>query len=88
MADPHVVDVYLTRLSDALGKDDFAALFDELSADSAVGQPEAIEIASKFVSPVSRSTSKDKALESVLRRHKSLMSFKLKRQAMRGRSAA
>ena len=85
----NVVMDYLAKLEAALGDDElFLPVFEDLKRDRAVQQPEAVAIASRFVAPTSASTSRGRALERVLRRHQSLVSFKLKQRAMGGRSAA
>jgi hypothetical protein len=84
-----LVSEYLKRLEAALGQDEpFSAVFSELQKDVSVTQVEAVAIGSKFVSPMAASTSKAKAFERILKRHKNLMTFKLKQRAIGGRSAA
>lgn len=84
-----IVEAYLVRLQAALGVDEaFPALLKELADDPAVKQPEAVEIASRFVAKTAASTARKKALERIADRHLSLMTFKLKQRAVGGRSAA
>lgn len=80
---------YATRLELSLGdEDDFMTVFGEMQRDQCVSQLEAVAIGSKFVAPMPASTSRAKALERILKRHKNLMSFKMKKRAVGGRSAA
>ncbi len=51
-------------------------------------QAEAVAIASEFVVPLAASTSKKKAFETIWERHQNLLSFRLRRKAVGGRSAA
>jgi hypothetical protein len=89
MIDRDLVSNYLQRLQSALGDDHaFIPIFERLNADPAIRQVEAIELASKFVAETAESTSRAKALERVLQRHRTLASFKAKQRAMGGRSAA
>jgi hypothetical protein len=84
-----LVAEYLARLEAALGRDDeFAVVFSELQKNPSVMQAEAIAIGSKFVAPMAASTSKAKAFERILKRHRNLVTFKLKQRAIGGRSAA
>lgn len=84
-----LVSDYLSKLETALGDDErFSAIFGELQSDSSVTQADAVAIGSKFVAPMAASTSKTKAFERILKRHKNLMAFKLKQRAIGGRSAA
>ena len=89
MVNREIVDVYLEQLENCLGDDSkFLTLYGILEADRDVGQQEAVLIANAFVAPSPKSTPRAKALERILHRHSSLVSFKLKRRAMAGRSAA
>ena len=84
-----IVSTYVTKLEATLGDEmAFLPLFNQLKADGAVGQPEAVAIASRFVAKTASSTGRGQALERVWKRHASLASFKLKQRAMAGRSAA
>jgi hypothetical protein len=85
----NVVATYLAKLEAALGDDRaFLPVFETLKSDPQVQQGEAVELASKFVAKTAESTARAKALERVLKRHSALASFRLKQQAMAGRSAA
>jgi hypothetical protein len=87
--DSNVVETYLARLQAALGKEDvFPSVIKQMVEDVAVKQPEAVEIASRFVARMSASTAKKKAIERIADRHQSLVTFKLKQRAVGGRSAA
>ncbi len=87
--DVELVNDYLRRLEAALGDEaKFRPVFTKLGNDAAVGQPEAVELASLFVARTAASTSRAKALERIEKRHANLAMFKLKQRAMQGRSAA
>jgi hypothetical protein len=80
---------YLLRLKAALGDNKtFLPIFEAIKADPEIRQAEAVELATQFVARTAPSTTRAKALERVLKRHTSLASFKLKHEAMAGRSAA
>jgi len=82
-----VISDYLKRLENALpDASSFAVLFAELSADDRVQQAEAVALASRFLSPTSATTSRAKALDKVMERHRSLMRSRTSRKA--GKSAA
>jgi hypothetical protein len=84
-----LVSAYLVQLERALGDTaSFRPIYDQMVADRAIRQEEAVEIASRFVAATAPSTSRARALERILKRHQSLASFKLKQRAMAGRSAA
>lgn len=84
-----LVSYYLSKLEAALGNDDeFMAVFSTLQNDSDFTQVEAVAVGSKFVAPMAASTPKAKAFERILKRHKNLLTFKLKQRAVGGRSAA
>jgi hypothetical protein len=87
--DHSVVRSYLAELVANLGDDEgFSSVFHLLETDKNVRQPEAVAIGSEFVAPMAASTARAAALERIWKRHKSLMSFKLKQRAVGGRSAA
>jgi hypothetical protein len=88
--DQSLVDDYLKKLEAALGDDAaFRALFREIDADKRVTKLEAVELATRFMSPTPPSTSRPKALQRVLHRHQKLMDFKRSSESIRrGRSAA
>ncbi len=89
MINEDAVVSYLARLEAALGDDrSFGPVFEELCADRLIQQPEAVELASRFVAKTSEGTARAKALERIWKRHRSLLSFKLKQRAMGKRSAA
>jgi hypothetical protein len=65
---------YLARLEAALGYEQrFPAIHAELGGDQRVGQPEMIEILSRFLAPVAQSTSRPKAWRRILYRHEKLL---------------
>lgn len=77
---------YVSRLEKALGDDDkFLPIIDELSN---VAVAELVAIASRFVAPMPASSTRQKAVDRILKRHQNLMSFKRKQKAVGGRSAA
>lgn len=87
--DTSIVEAYLAQLEAALGKaDPFASVVSRIKADPAMGQAEVVALASRFVAPMAPSTSKKRALERIVGRHESLITFQLKRRAVGGRSAA
>lgn len=84
-----LVDSYVAQLVASLGNDEaFLDVFRTLQLDKAVRQIEAVAIGSEFVAPMATSTTRVSALERILKRHKSLVSFKQKQRAVGGRSAA
>jgi hypothetical protein len=89
MADDTIVSSYLTKLEAALGDHKrFMSLFETLSSDPSVKQAEAAEIATRFMARTPASNPRSRSLERILKRHTSLSSFMLRREAMAGRSAA
>lgn len=87
--DKTIVAKHLKALNKALGDDHlFLLAMKAMKEERSVMQPEAVGIASKFVAPMSASTSKKLAFEKILERHQSLMSFKRRQRAVGGRSAA
>ena len=74
VVDHQLVDTYLDKLENALGDEQkFPLVYKALSADERVAQPEAVELASRFLAPVAKSTSRPKALRRVLYRHEKLL---------------
>ena len=72
--DHQLVDTYLVRLEKVLGDEQkFPLLYEALTADRRIAQPEAVELASRFLAPVAKSTSRPKALRRVLYRHEKLI---------------
>lgn len=79
---------YVERLEQALGNDaKFLPIVDELVGEGLTAG-DLVAIASRFVSPMPASTTRQRALERILKRHQNLMSFKRKQKAVGGRSAA
>lgn len=86
--DQALVQEYLKRLETALGKDDeFMKLYHELYADARVTKLEAVEVADRFMGPVAPSTSRSKALQRVLYRHRKLMDFSSASSSIGGKAA-
>jgi hypothetical protein len=72
--DYQLVDEYLDRLEKVLGDEQqFPLVYKSLTADKRVAQPEAVELASRFLAPIAKSTSRPKALRRVLYRHEKLL---------------
>ena len=83
-----VVDSYLKRLLSALGKDEeFMQIYRELQDDKAVTKHEAVAIADRFMGPVPPSTSRPKALQRILFRHRKLMGFESGSASIGGKAA-
>jgi hypothetical protein len=88
MGDSQIAE-YVSRLEAALGDEgSFVPIIEELRKSREVTTPDLVEIASKFVAPMAASSTKQSALERILKRHQNLMSFKRKQKAVGGRSAA
>jgi hypothetical protein len=69
-----LVESYLKRLQAALGNEEmFRSLYSEPKADKRVEKAEAIQIASRSVTPMAPSTTRTKALQKVLWRHERLL---------------
>jgi hypothetical protein len=69
-----LVEEYLQRFKAALGDDErFTKVFNEAWNDKRLGQPEAVELASKFLAPIAKSTSRPKALRRCIYRHEKLI---------------
>jgi hypothetical protein len=78
---------YRDRLEAALGDEEkFAAIYNDLRADTAVGKPEIIVLAHQMTGSGART--QDAALKKIWNRHQSLVVFKAKSRATGGRSAA
>jgi hypothetical protein len=87
--DQALVTDYLKKLDAALGKDaEFMDLYSRLKSDDRVTRTEAVEIADRFMGPVAASTSRPKALERVLHRHRKLMNFATGSASIGGRKSA
>jgi hypothetical protein len=72
--DHQLVNAYLDRLQKALGDEQkFPEVYEALAADKRVAQPEAVALASEFLAPIAKSTSRPKALRQVLYRHQKLL---------------
>src|SRR5712692_3259599 len=78
---------YRDKLEAALGdKEKFAAIYNDLRANTAVGKPEITALAKQMTGSGART--QDAALKKIWNRHQSLMLFKAKSRATGGRSAA
>ncbi len=78
---------YRDKLEAALGdKEKFAAIYNDLRANTAVGKPEIIVLANQMTGSGART--QDAALKKIWNRHQSLVVFKAKSRATGGRSAA
>jgi hypothetical protein len=87
--DQMLVSDYLRRLDAALGKDDeFLQMYRQLQDDDRVTKTEAVEIANRFMGPVPASTSRTKALERILYRHRKLMNFNSGSASIGGKKSA
>jgi hypothetical protein len=86
--DRTLIDSYIRRLETALGDDAaFTALYLELDQDSQVGKAEAVAIADCFMGPVAASTTRPKALQRILFRHRKLMGFTTGSESIGGKAA-
>ena len=87
--DPILVSDYLRKLDAALGRDEeFMQLYRQLQDDDRVTKVEAVEIADRFMGPVPASTSRSKALERILYRHRKLMNFATGSASIGGKKSA
>jgi hypothetical protein len=78
---------YKDKLEAALGDEEkFAAIYNDLRANTAVGGREIIVLANRMTGSGART--QDAALKKIWNRHQSLMQFKAKSRAAGGRSAA
>jgi hypothetical protein len=83
-----LVQAYLKRLDAARGRDtEFRSIYKELTDDRRIGSAEAVAIASKFYQPVPASTSRPKALQTILRRHEKLMESRAASSTIGGKAA-
>lgn len=82
-------DAYVAALEDAKhDADRFPALFSKLAGDKRLNKDDIVEIASRFAFPMSKSTTKQLALERINKLHSASESFAAKSRAMKGKSAA
>jgi hypothetical protein len=78
---------YRAKLEAALGDEEkFAAIYNDLRANAAMGRPEITALANQMTGGGART--QDAALKKIWNRHKSLVVFKAKSRATGGRSAA
>lgn len=83
-----LIDNYVSLLEAALGDDaGFMALYRELENDAQVTKTEAVLIANRFMGPVAASTSRPKALQRILFRHRKLMGFTTGSESIGGKAA-
>ena len=72
--DHKLVAIYLGNLEQTLeDANRFPELYRNIVADKRIGQPEAVELASRFLDPIAKSTSRPKALRRLLYRHEKMM---------------
>ena len=82
-----LVVLYKEKLEASLGDEEkFRAVYNDLRANTAIGKPEIVALAKQMTGSGARTV--DAALKKVWNRHQSLMVFKAKSRATRGRSAA
>jgi hypothetical protein len=71
-----LVDQYASQLAAALGNDGtFMAIYARLKNDKGMKKPEMAALADKFNGPVAPSTTRTKALERILSRHRKLREY-------------
>ncbi len=84
-----IVERYVKLLKESLGDDEaFMPVYNSMTSDKEVQQPEAVGIGCGFVATMPVSTTKKTAFERILRRHKNLKKFTSKQRAIGNRSAA
>ncbi len=83
-----VVQLYLDKLEETLGNDQFDDVFAELEGDRRVKKPDMVQITSKFVTHTAKSTSRKECLKRIYARHASLIDSSHKREWQKGKSAA
>jgi len=83
-----VVQLYLDKLEETLGNEQFDDLFAELESDRRVKKPDMVQITSKFVTHTAKSTSRKECLKRIYARHASLIDSSHKREWQKGKSAA
>lgn len=76
------------RLRDLLGQDGFEPLLRDIVKNKSVRPADMVAIAAAMDSELPAKTSKRKAAERLISRHRNLATFKAKQRAMAGRSAA
>lgn len=83
-----VVQLYLEKLEETLGNDEFDEVFAELESDRRVKKPDMVQITSNFVTRTAKSTSRKECLKRIYARHASLVDSRHKREWQKGKSAA
>ncbi|MEO1651203.1 MAG: hypothetical protein AAFR60_09545 [Pseudomonadota bacterium] len=87
--DQTIVSDYLAKLLATLDEPrGFQATYEQMVSDPKVQQPEAVGIASQFTSPMAISTTKKRAFERILGRHRNLMAHVGKEKITAKRTAA
>jgi len=83
-----VAQLYLEKLEETLGNDEFDDVFAELEGDRRVKRPDMVRITSNFVTRTAKSTSRKECLKRIYARHASLIDSRHKREWQKGKSAA
>lgn len=83
-----VVHLYLRKLEETLGNDEFDEVFAELESDKRVKKADMVQITSNFVTRTAKSTSRKDCLKRIYARHASLIDSRHKREWQKGKSAA
>lgn len=84
-----LLDAYVDALEDSKhDADRFPELFSKLSSDKRLSKDDIVAIASRFAFTMSKSTTKQLALERINKMHCASESFAAKSRAMKGKSAA
>ncbi len=83
-----VVQLYVGKLEETLGKYEFDKVFAQLESDKRVKKNDMVQIASNFVSRTAKSTSRKECLRRIYARHASLIDSRHKREWQKGKSAA
>ncbi len=87
--DTALVDSFVARLNAALGKDvPFTEVYNALTIDPRVRQPEAALIAKKFLGTGNASVTKKEAFRQIRSHHLFLIDYQAKSRAQAGKSAA
>ncbi len=79
---------FSARLTEAMGEEEFEPLLNTIVKGKRIRKPEMLAIAKEMGSDIPASASKKRAINRLLSRHESVATFKAKKRAMAGRSAA
>lgn len=79
---------YSSRLKECMGDDGFEDLLNKVLSDKSIRQKELVAIADEMGNPIPPRTSKKKVAEHLISLHRSLATYRAKKKAMAGRSAA